>query len=243
MKTAVEMKTTWHYSLPPPTEPDKFHDAVESVITPQNYGKWTVTEMIDGSINESATAKALDVLIGYDHQLNTQLNNGCGHQVTVTLEVVTRQACSKDASGNPLDTWEMAANTPPEEGDIVTHQGEPRGGRMLTARMIAQYRARGESEYIQHEYKVQGGCIRVPFLHALDMLFSRGFRLPTAGVQHMVMPPTARDYALGGQGGPKAKTRMISNWWFREVFDDGTAPPQKQNDDPESLPMRRKRGE
>jgi hypothetical protein len=221
MKRATDMKTTWHHKLPPPTEPEKFHDAVDAAINPQTYGEWTATQMIDGSINESVTAKALDILIGYDRDLRTQLNNGCGNQIMVTLEVVTRQACSKDANGNAIDSWSMSPNDVPSEGDVVLHQGEPRGGRALTGKIINQYRARGESEFVQHEYKVRNGCIRVPFLHALDMLYSRGFRLPTSGVQHMVVAPSRSDYTLAGEGGPKAKTRMISNWWFREVFDDG----------------------
>lgn len=228
MKTATDITTNWQHRLPPAGEVDKFHEAVAAAVSPGCYGEWTVTQLIDKSLPEFISSKALDVLIGYRRDMKVQMNDGLGNMVFVTLQVVTRQACAADAQGNRLNTFEMSPMEPPKDGDIVEHQAETRGGRQLDGHMIEQYRARGEREHVYHEYVVKDGRIRVPFIDALNMLHTHGFRLPTAGVQHMSMPPTKAQYEMAQYTGDKPKTRMITNWWFREVFDDGTSEEQPE---------------
>ena len=230
MQTKSARKKNWFDGLPSPAQVERFHDSVAEAITVDRYGEWTVTELIDGSVDPGTAAKALDILIGYSRIDNRQTNDGIGFGLRVHLEVMSRQACYCGADGVPLHTFSIDPETPPEDGDIVRWQGRVKGSRgFLTSQETRAYRARGESEYNWHEFKVKDRHITVPFLQALDMLHSRGFRLEhTAGVQFVTIPADddERDAAIRGQRRPRS--RKISNWLYREAFDAPDGEPTQE---------------
>jgi len=211
----------WADSIYPIREIDTRHIAVADVITPERYGEWTITELLDLSVLEPVRSDAFDVIHAYDRQSKIQLNTWPGTAITVTLEVLTRQACVRDADGNEIDQREINPTDKPLDGDIVEYQGQVRTplGKQITSREIKMLRARGEREHKYYDYPVKNGRIKVPFLHALDMLFAHGLRLPTVSSRHVTFPPTRKEIEEAAFTKRLPRTREVINWWFREVFD------------------------
>jgi hypothetical protein len=218
---------------------------IRQYVTPDNYGPhgWCMGDFFHGGLSEPVRRAAMLHLDGWDHRESRLGYDRPGAGIMVTLEVLSRQACNRDAAGNELNRDDIAPNAPPLDGDLIRFQTgmQHPPERLLTQGEFCDALARGEDKRIFFEVKVQGGRIRVPYPIATLMLAMYGFRI--AGAQHTTFAPSKRELEIGALTGDKPRTRVISNWWFREVFDDGTAPPQKQNDDPEALPTRRKRGE
>ena len=240
----MERDFDWTRNLPREDDMQRFAAAVAEVITPENYGvRWCAAQFADrDALPLGAQARAEDLLSGYNRMHGTETNAKVADQVVVDLEVLERQACHCDRDGNLIA--DAPHGVPAEEGDVVRLNMSKRQGMMggaLTPQEKAALRSRGESEIITKDFMVRNGRIRgVPFFHAVGLLQDKGWR--TNKPQFKRVDPGKREIDLAPRGEPP-KTRWMANWWFREVFDDGTAPPQKQNDDPEALPTRRKRGE
>jgi hypothetical protein len=138
------------------------------------------------------------------------------------FEVLTRQACVRDADGNTIFSTEEAldaigdegdfvcdAKDKPQPGDIVEWKGHRRtwddeGDREVTSGVLKEWALRGERPVTYVEFEVDDtGCIMVPYPYALSMLQQNGERL--------VHPEFKK------KDKQKPTKRRITNWWFREV--------------------------
>jgi hypothetical protein len=214
----------WPRTLPREEDLDRYASAVRAVITPENYGvRWCATQFADrDALPLPAQACAEDVLTGYSHvDRREDHDRAIGQHVTVKLEVLTRQACTRDAAGNKIE--DASIDEKPQPGDVIDLPvGKRIGARggPLSAQERAGLRAAGLTENVNKPHQVRDGCIEVPYFLAVGLLADYGFRCTKP--QHYTIRPSRRDLAMATATGERPRERMVANWIYREVFDDGS---------------------
>jgi hypothetical protein len=199
---------------------------IAQIVTPDNYGfdngQWNLTDIIVES--SSLRFPALQLIAG--DQPNGKPSPGGpmrgrdGEKLRFRLQVLTRQACSRDKDGNPLNGWDKdkqgdgnpEPGDSPQHGDVVRIKGDFKqrdsaGNELrLAARVAARHR--GEEIWNYAEKIVdEDGCISCNYAQAHQLLSQKGYRI--------VFPEhRQRDKAAEEKNKPQ---RTITNWHFKEV--------------------------
>lgn len=225
MKTVNEMDFDWTRNLPRTDDIERFAAAVEEIIAPENYGvRWCATQFADrDALPVHAQAVAENILTGYDVQERREnQDRAIARHITVTLEVLTRQACERDKNGKKIEG--ATIEDKPQDGDVVVMNiGKRRGvgGRALTEQDYSRLRSQGLTDSITKDHVIRSGCIEVPYFLAVGLLADYGFRC--AKPQFYTIAPSKRDISMAIATGDKPRERHIANWLYREVFDVGAA--------------------
>ena len=187
------------------------------ILTPENYGtgdgQWTLTEI--AQMERGKQIPFFQAIAGDDPDSGKPIYGGQirdidgGEYFLFRLQVLSRQACCRSASGEPLGQM-CAVDELPVEGDVVewkSHKRPSETGVVVTASDLRTWSYRGIRPHIYVEFRVdRDGCIMVPFRYALPMMQKHGERL--------VFPERE------SHGG----SRLIANWRFREVPRDWRNP-------------------
>jgi hypothetical protein len=183
-----------------------------------------------------------------------------GQEFSVKLRVLTRQACMTDKDGNPIDYWDVTNENEedgvicpkytdaPKEGDYVWVKGDPMvnhpdTGKKLQKKDRMALHARRQSElgydvkpdlalFYWTQYPVDAdGCITVSYVHAVQLLTTKGKRIVLPEFTTGTKKKSAKD---------KSVKRFITNWLFEEAV---LSPPKpKPEPEPEEKPKpKRKR--
>jgi hypothetical protein len=195
---------------------------------------WTVTENVHGVDRLSLSILAA-LCAGGDGGRRSAVQ-------TIRLKVLTRQAVSADAAGNIINgsltgcsAFEMRApaiDSPAIEGDIIVVKQNPRdksdNGKDMTPEEADAFEKRHMHEpyrwrdYLRHEYNEYqvdaDGCVNVTPTDAIYLLKRRG--------ENVVFPKFRTQPTQSGR-----PSRVITNWFFREVPPDYTD--NNEADEPE----------
>jgi len=183
------------------------------ILKPERYGmgegQWNLTDIVFQPIGlgipffKAIAGEAHD----NEQQYGMQLRDPDGNEFfKFRLKVLSRQACTYDAKGKPIDHTNMDPNEPPQPGDVIEWKGghrAPERGPHRTTGEIKMWQRMGEREheYVKHVVD-RDLCISAPIMFALPMLKKHGKR---------VVYPEFRGKGSG---------RKIANWRFQEVDRD-----------------------
>ena len=225
----------------------------------EGAGEWTLSELIRERSEYAIRARRLIEGIDDRGEMSGMgPMSGPDGPLRFKLKVLTRQACMTAGDGQPINTWDTTVTEPtkmrihgvetnelaPDEydeakpGDKVWIKGnmivrDPMTGKRLTKSGKQAMISRKEAELdrpiksivaLHHWRQVpvdNEGCITVSYLDALHLLSTRGERITTP--KHTTRGTRSKD---------EAPTRRITNWHFREVPLDYTAPKPKQRRKP-----------
>ncbi|MCP4677725.1 MAG: hypothetical protein GY854_19850 [Deltaproteobacteria bacterium] len=211
---------------------------LSNLIQPDKYwNKWKLTDLLI----EPTFGTRCKQLIAGEHPNGKKMQEGGmkdedGQPLRFRLRVATRQACTEDAKGNPINGWKYQVveappgdNTiypkrldPPIPGDIVhvkkeQRERDPDTGEALTPGRRNAMIAKGQDVFIRVRKKVDKDlCIWCTFEEAQQLLTQKGKRLKFPEIQR-------RDLALDAFNPPRPQ-REITNWHFEEVAHNYKAP-------------------
>lgn len=211
----------------------KLHKALRKLITEQNYkdGIWTLTDVIaDDDARKFTIYKILEGI-----RPNGEKRYDMAPRITFKFEVITRQACCRDAKGNTLWQSEEALALQGAKGDSVPkHDEKPIPGdviewkghaitvdedtdRPVDAKILKKWARMGKrpNEYLEFEVD-RDGCISVNYPTCLEMLSRKGFK----GAKPQFRKTHIKD----------KRRRRLTNWWFREI-PPGQQPKRKKRSD------------
>lgn len=207
----------------------KAHAGLRKVITAQNYGwgpgEWNLTELVQSE--DARKFLGYQILEGIQpdgrKQPGSELKQpGGAGPFLFRFQVLTRQACCRDADGHQIWQSEEAlenfgddgdfvcdAKDLPVPGDIVEWKGyrktwDDEGDREVTSGVLREWSMQGTrpEQYLEFEVD-EDGCIWVPYPYALAMLQRHG--------QRLCFPEFKK------KDKQRPTKRRITNWWFREV--------------------------
>ena len=220
----------WTLNLPRPDDYVRYATAVREIITVENYGvRWCATQFADRELlPHAAQTSAENVLTGWENQNRREnAHVAIAQHIRVKLEVLTRQACTHDASGAKLEDAEFGDK--PLDGDIVRLNVGKRlgiGGEPLSQQDHVTLRQRGLTDAITQDFMIIDGCIEVPYSLAVGLLADYGFRCSKP--EHYSVGPSKKAMSEAQVTGKLPRTRVIANWLYREAFDTPAGEPTQQ---------------
>ncbi len=216
-----------------------------TAIRPDNYGKgdgeWCRTELINERSAAAAIARRYVEGVKNDGSISESgpMRSKDGLEFTVRLKVLSRQACTEDADGHGINTWDTTevekenfnrewcpqVDDKPLQGDKVWVKGnaythDPETGEPLTKKFRLALKARVEARmgraikpalatHRHSKYPVDADG-------CITVPYITAVQLLSLKGRGLVLP----QFKSGASRGNDKETRQITNWLFEESCDE-----------------------